>query len=205
MTVDEIVGKLRDLVEQARAFARSRGLDWRHGAAAAGVVVVGLAVAGLAGAGSGGRAIAEEGQRLTIEVVQPVEPVFTAGPVMEVGTLVDTFDPASMPAPEPPPDAYPQDVDYPLEEPKAREGFLRRFSSALQQALPREERAPPSRIRREDRSYGFDEPRPDWAAEREARRAWRDRIEAERRAEREARQRMNEPSPYDDVEGAPVD
>ncbi len=205
MTVDEIVGKLRDLGEQARAFARSRGLDWRHGAAAGGVVVVGLAVAGLAGAASGGRVIAEEGERLTIEVVQPVEPVFTSGPVMEVGTLVDSFDPAAIPPPEASPDALHEDADYPQDEPKARDGFLRRFSSAIQQALPREERAPPPRIRREDRSYGFDEPRPDWKAEREARRAQRDRIEAERRVEREARQSMDEQPAHDGDGDAPVD
>lgn len=232
--MDEIIRGLRGLKDRAQAFAVRHGVGWRHGAVTGGVLLVGVAVMGLGRAVSGeGHAPIDPTERLKIEVVQPVEPVLTAGPVMEVGTLVDGFDPGMIRLESPPgPDPYVAEP-YVEEDRRGPSGFFRRFSDAIEQALPhRVERPPPPRIRREDRSYGFNEPRPDWEAEREARRAWRERIEAERRAEREMRdryederrdrrdardryeddrrdrremrQRMDEPPPYDPYDEEPV-
>ena len=189
-TNHDMLARLRGLTDQARAFAVRRRLGWRHGAATGVVVLAGVVLMGAANAALGdGPDPIDPSERLKIEVVQPVEPVFTSGPVMDVGTLVDGFEPgmlrqASVSGPDP----LLIDPNFD-EEPKGGGGFFRRFTSAIQQALPREERSPPPRIRRDDRAYGFDEPRPDWQAEREARRAWRERIEAERRAERAMRDR----------------
>lgn len=187
-TTDDILARLRGLKDQAKAFAVRHRLGWRHGAATGVVVLAGVALMGAANAALGeGPEPIDPSQRLKIEVVQPVEPVFTSGPVMEVGTLVDGFEPGMLrETAVVGPDPLNLDPHFD-EEAKGPGGFFRRFTSAIQQALPREERSPPPRIRRDDRAYGFDEPRPDWQAEREARRAWRERIEAERRAEREMR------------------
>lgn len=222
--MDDLLERLRSLGDQARAFAGRHGLDWRHGAATVGVLVAGTAIMGLSRGPSGEtHSVIDPDQRLKIEVVQPVEPVFTSGPVMEVGTLVDAFDPTMLrEAAVTGPDSLALDP-YADQRPMEREGFFRRFSSAIQQALPHREERPPPRIRREDRSYGFDGPRPDWQAEREARRAWRERIEAERRDEREMRdrdereryeaarrergemrQRMGDPGPDDPQDDEPV-
>ena len=167
MRMDVIVERLRAWGGGARDWAARRGLDWRHGAAAGGVLLAGGVVVGLAGAVSGGRPTADAGRRLQIEIVQPVEPVFTAGPTMEVGTLVDGFDPSLMAAPEPPEAAY-DDVDQIEPGTKGEGGPLRRLSSA---------------ISRENR----DEPRLDRRIEREA----YDRHETERREPRELRRRMD--------------
>lgn len=232
--LNDIIVRLRGLRNGAQAFAVRHRLGWRHGAATGAILLAGVAVTGLARAVSGqGHATIDPTERLKIEVVQPVEPVLTAGPIMEVGTLVDGFDPGMIRFDSPTgPDPYVAEP-YVEEDRSGPSGFFRRFSSAIEQAMPRrEERPPPPRIRREDRSYGFNEPRPDWEAEREARRAWRDRVEAERRAEREMRdryederqarrdardpyeddrrdrremrQRMDEPPPYDPYDEEPV-
>jgi hypothetical protein len=166
MRMDVIVERLRAWGGGARDWAARRGLDWRHGAAAGGVLLAGGVVVGLAGAVSGGRPAADAGRRLQIEIVQPVEPVFTAGPTMEVGTLVDGFDPSLMAAPEPPEAAY-DDVDQIEPGTKDEGGPSRRLSSA---------------VGRED----HDDPRLDRRSEREA----YDRHEAERREPREPRRRM---------------
>lgn len=165
--MDQIVERLRAWGDGARAWAARRGLDWRHGAAAGGVLLAGGVVVGLMSAVSGGRPAAAAGQRLQIEIVQPVEPVFTAGPTMEVGTLVDGFDPGLMSAPEPSETAY---DDIGQVEPDARDegGPSRRLSSA---------------VRRDD----GDQTRPSRRPEREA----YDRHETERREPRELRQRMD--------------
>lgn len=165
--IDQIVERLRAWGDGARAWAARRGLDWRHGAAAGGVLLAGVVVVGLMSAVSGGRPAAAAGQRLQIEIVQPVEPVFTAGPTMEVGTLVDGFDPGLMAAPEPSEAAY-DDADPIAPGAKDEGASLRRLSSA---------------VRREDR----DEPRLDRRIEREA----NARHETERREPRELRQRMD--------------
>lgn len=165
--IDQIVERLRAWGDGARAWAARRGLDWRHGAAAGGVLLAGGVVMGLASAVSGGRPAAAAGQRLQIEIVQPVEPVFTAGPTMEVGTLVDGFDPSLMSASEPPETAY-DDVDPIEADVKGEGGPLRRLTSA---------------VRREDGG----EPRLDRRIEREA----NARHETERREPRELRQRMD--------------
>lgn len=166
--MDEIVGRLRTWGGQARAWAARRGLDWRHGAAASGVVLAGAAVVGLAGAASGARPAAKAGQRLQIEIVQPVEPVFAAGPTMEVGTLVDGFDPGLMSTSEPVEAAY-DGPDQIGPDAQAESGALRRFSSS---------------VRREE----GDETRLD----RQAEHAAHGRHETERRKQREPTRRPHE-------------
>jgi len=159
--MDEIVGRLRTCGARARAWGQQRGLGWRHGAAAGGVLLAGAAVVGLASAASGARPAAKAGERLQIEIVQPVEPVFAAGPTMEVGTLVDGFDPDLMPASEPSEAAYDEPDRVGLDVP-SEGGALRRFSSS-------------------GGHEGGGETRPDRRADREA----YDRSESERRKRRE--------------------
>ncbi|MBX3476049.1 MAG: hypothetical protein KF910_00405 [Brevundimonas sp.] len=201
------IGKARDAV--GRVGPRTRiGL-----LAAGGLTVAGLALAGIAGGGSS--APGDDGQRIRIEIVQPEEPMLISGPVMEVGVLVDAFDPAALPPAR-------ASADMPVEDfgdakgteaDRPPDSVLRRLSSAMRQALPHSDTPPAApRIRRDDRSYGFDQPGPDWRAEREARRAQRDRIEAERdmrrqmeaerRASRDMRQRMD--GPWETDPGAPL-
>lgn len=194
-TLNRIVDAVRDRVSRLR-------LDWRHGAAAGAVVLLGLGVLGLGVLGlmraTGGDAVADipTDQRIRIEVVQPVEPELIAGPVMEVGTLVDAFQPGDLPPATP---AVSDEEVEPADTPKESTPLLRRFSRIFGSSAPRHEKPAPPEIRREDRAYGFDAPRPDWEAERDARRARRERVEAERR-DREMRQRMT-----DDRDHAPSD
>lgn len=208
---------LREQVGRWRAAVGRMGPRGR--AAAVGVAglagLMGLVLGVAAVAGGRGAGAADDGSRIRIEIVQPEEPVLIAGPVIEVGRLVDAFDPTDLPPPVPA--AVEESAEdwgeaSPVEADRAPGGMLRRLSSAMRQALPRSE-APPAaaRIRRDDRSYGFDQPGPDWRAEREARRAQRDRIEAERdmrrqieadrRSSRDMRQRMDDP--WETDPGAP--
>lgn len=192
---------LNRIVDVARDRLSRLRLDWRHGAAAGAVGLMGLGVLGLMrAAGADAAADIPDDQRIRIEVVQPVEPELIAGPVMEVGTLVDAFQPEDLP--QPVAEVPGEDVE-PADAPKEPTPLLRPFTRIFGASAPREDKPPPPDIRREERAYGFDAPRPAWEAERDARRAWRERIEAERR-DREMRQRMtddreqagSDPAPY---------
>ena len=188
---------LNRIVDAVRDRASRLRLDWRHGAAAGAVLLIGLGVLGLMRAtGADAAPDIPDDQRIRIEVVQPVEPELIAGPVMEVGTLVDAFQPGDLPPPAAP--VREEDAEQ-ADTPKESTPLLRRFTRIFGSSAPREDKPAPPEIRREDRAYGFDAPRPDWEAERDARRAWRERVEAERR-DREMRQRMT-----DDRDHAPSD
>lgn len=143
------------------------------------------------------------GDGLKIEVVAPVEPKLTPGSVMEVGELVDGFRyvrparAARAPVYE---TAWNEDEDFAPYAPPERAGW-RRYASSEDDVRPPPEPEPPRR-ERERRWFGFDNPLPDYGAERRARRARLDAIEAQQRAEFEdraerRRSSWSEPSRYE--------
>lgn len=119
------------------------------------------------------------GDAVQISVIPPVEPEVSPGERMEVGELVDGYDPALIPVVEP--------------EAADADGYHPAYASAWLE--PMDEPAPIVRRRVEvpivsptalqpdaaptDNPYGFDAPGPDYEAARRARRERLDRIEAE--------------------------
>ena len=125
---------------------------------------------------NGGRASVARttGPALDIAVVAPVEPDIQPGEVMEVGALVDDFDANAIPAPAEADVAT--ENDYYLEQPAYTDDApppnVRRYAS---------DAPPPEDWRmvegRGDRmGLGFDGPRPESGAEREARRPQREPV-----------------------------
>lgn len=149
-----------------------------------------------------GPAPVASGEALKIEVVAPVEPERVAGSVMEVGELVDGFRyvaparAARAPAYE---TAWIEDEGAPVDAPALRPAAVRRY--ATDDYAPPPEREPPRR-ERERRWFGFDNPLPDFGAERRARQARLDSLEDQRRSERddrvERRRYSSEPPRYED-------
>lgn len=142
---------------------------------------------------------ADEGLR--IEVVAPVEPELVAGSVMDVGELVDGFRyvaPARAPRAPVYETAWVEDEDAPY-APPSRPAGVRRYTSDAWAPPPEPE---PPRREREGRWFGFDNPLPDFRAERRARQARLDALEDQRRAEREhrpeSRRYSSGPSRYED-------
>ncbi len=179
--------------------ARPPSRRWRaaHVGAAASVAAAAVGLMGLSFVRLPEPAPVAPGEALKIEVVAPVEPKLEPGSVMDVGELVDGF--RYVPPPpmqrfavyEP---AWDEDeMDLPADAP-VRRAEVRRYASNEGGRYP-EEREPP---RREDRRwFGFDNPMPDFRAERRARQARLEEMEAQRRAEFEARmeRRRYGPSP----------
>jgi hypothetical protein len=131
------------------------------------------------------------GEALKIEVVTPVEPKIQPGSVMDVGELVDGF---RYVPPRPRERFAPFDVSWdgddagpPAYEPPARRAEVRRYASNDDDRYreDRDYREPPRREER--RWFGFDNPMPDFRAERRAREARLEALEAQRRAEFESR------------------
>lgn len=130
-----------------------------------------------------------DGERMTIQVVAPVEPEVAPGSVMEVGDLVEGFEYRR------PPPAMIETADYgsreeafeaPAPRPVSRRddddgGGYAPPPADTPVERPREDR----RDRRADRWFGFDAPDRDYRAEREARRA---RIDARIERDRERRE-----------------
>ena len=129
------------------------------------------------------------GEGLKIEVVAPVEPDLVPGSVMEVGELIDGFR-YVRPAPaERRPDydaVWVEEAPAPI-EPRQREAGVRRYTST--DAEPRRVPEPETLGGRGRRWFGFDNPPPDYAAERRVRQARMEAVEAQRRAEFETRRR----------------
>ena len=131
-----------------------------------------------------------DGERMTIQVVAPVEPEVAPGSVMEVGDLVEGFEYRR------PPPAMIETADYgayedeefeaPAPRPVSRrdDDDGRGYASPPPEA-PLEKPAEDRRDRRADRWFGFDAPDRDYRAEREARRA---RIDARIERDRERRE-----------------
>jgi hypothetical protein len=160
----------------------------------AGVVVmaaVGLGGLALSGHG-GGEARAGGGPELSVAVVAPVEPNVEPGGIMDVGELNNGFD-GKMPEA---PTSEPVADDYYAEQPAYTEN--RFYSSAPQAPAPRAGEEAHLYMDRptvdrdqgmsrggNPRAFGFDQPRPDYAREREARRAAMEAREAERQSRRD--------------------
>lgn len=177
--------------------ARLRRLPSRarpaHLVAAAAVAGV-FGVAGLAASPLPGPRALSDSERLRIEVVAPVEPEIVAGSVMEVGDLVEGFQ-GLPPAPAPVVETVawvPDDDDWDDWRGEAEPPPSRRLEEPVVHvpAPPGPPRSHPAR----DRRFGFDAPRRDYRAEREARRA---RIERERERDKPRRYWSDPDRPHD--------
>jgi len=180
-------------------------------AIAAGLIVLGLALGGLALANRGTADAASGGAGLSIAVVTPPERDVVPGEVMEVGRLTNEFD-GSLPESKPSTDAP---YDYGVEQPAYVEADWDRDPPPVRRDDDRRpdyprydppDHAGPREFAGNPRAFGFDAPRPDYRAEREARRAAMDaRMAAEvrYREDREVRRyhssgRDEGPRPYDE-------
>lgn len=160
-----------------------------HLASAAAVSVAAIGLIALKFVSLPGPAPVAEGAGLKIEVVAPVEPTLVPGSVMEVGELIDGFR-YVRPAPAQRVPAYDvawaEDEAAPVES-RQRESGVRRYASS--DAGPPQGREPETLGERGRRWFGFDEPRPDYAAERRARQGRMEALEDQRRADFERRRR----------------
>jgi hypothetical protein len=157
-------------------------------AAIAAVSVAALGLMGLKFVDLPGTAPVSPDEALKIEVVAPVEPKPVPGSVMDVGELVDGFRYVPPRAAERPPlydVAWTEDEDFASWAPPVRPAGVRRYNSAEEAPAPSEPEPP--RRERERRWFGFDNPLPDFGAERRAREARLDALEDQRRAELEDR------------------
>lgn len=174
------------LSRYALAIRRSAGrLRPGHVVALSAVAAAALGLAGLRAVDLPEARPVTDGERMRIELVPPVEPRLIAGSRMEVGELVDGFQGV----PPPPPsltDASWSEDEGPV---YADETYASPISADHRRSEPRTwdsrpepepRRDSPARVVR--RWFGFDEPRRDFQAEREARRA---RLEAVEQAARE--------------------
>lgn len=156
-------------------------MAWTPSPAALAAITACVVVAG-AGAGillqpTKERAVpAARGAGVNIAVVAPREPVPEPGSVMDVGDLADGYSHRGYPQPADdyaPPYADPGDDPRPRAEPE----FAERPRDVGPAPAPR-----PERVERRESSrrwpFGFDQPRPDYAAERRERMA---RMEEQRR------------------------
>lgn len=184
----EAPSDLDRLKRQARRFAAS--VRPHHVAMVAVLSAVGLGVLAAGTMALPGPRPVLDGERMTIQVVAPVEPEVVPGSVMEVGDLVEGFEYRR------PPPAMIETADYgsyeeeefevPAPRPVSRrdDDDGRGYGSPPPEALV--ERPPEDRRdRRADRWFGFDAPDRDYRAEREARRA---RIDARIERDRERRE-----------------
>lgn len=159
-----------------------------HVAAIAAFSVAALGLVGLKFVTLPGPDAVGPGEGLKIEVVAPVEPDPSPGSVMDVGDLVDGF---RYVPPEPAAQAPVHEVAWLEDEafapwaPPSRSAGLRRYTSSETDAPPAE--LEPPRRERERRWFGFDNPLPDFGADRRARQARLDALEEQRRAEFEDR------------------
>lgn len=169
-------------------------------AAIAAVSVAAVGLMGLKFVALPDAAAVARGDGLKIEVVAPVEPNLAPGSVMEVGELVDGFRYVPPRPAERAPlydVAWLEEEDIPAYEPPSRPAGVRRYASAGVAAAPPSEPEPPRR-ERERRWFGFDNPLPDFGAERRARQARLDALEDQRRAgydDRAARRRYSSGTP----------
>lgn len=170
-----------------RAAARARPV---HGVALAAVVVAAFGLVGLRAFELPGPAPIVDGDRMRIEVVAPIEPKVSPGAVMEVGELVDGLTEIPRPAPpEPIPATYAYvgedwDVGLPPAQPRRRYDEESRYPGPPPEPEPRVERSG---------WFGFDSPRRDYQAERDARRARLDALERrERDRDRAWRERRDD-------------
>lgn len=159
-----------------------------HLAAIAAVSVAALGLMGLKFVNLPDAAPVAPNDALKIEVVTPVEPKPVPGSVMEVGELVDGFRYVPPRSAERPPlydVAWVEVEDVAPYAPPSRPASVRRYASSDADVRPSQPEPP--RRERERRWFGFDNPLPDFGAERRARQARLDALEDQRRAEFEDR------------------
>ena len=162
-----------------------------HVVALSAVAAAAVGLVGLRAVELPGPAPIDPHDRLRIEVVHPVEPDIAAGPIMDVGEVVDGFQ--GLPAPLPPLTEVRWFGDEGLDAsedayapPPSRERGT--YGARPYYAPPEPERPSPARAVR--RWFGFDAPRRDYQAERAARRARMEAMDRRFEAEREARRRQ---------------
>ncbi len=196
--------ELSSHLDQLSRYARRIAANTRphHVVAVLAVAVIGIGLAGVSAMALPEPRPVLDGERLRIQVVAPVEPEITAGPVMEVGQLVDVLESAPPSYAMVEPAAYvSHGEDFEVSEVREPPPPKRYVEEALVRAPPRPEPAePPERAGRVARWFGFDGPERDYRAEREARRARREaRVEREREG-RERRWYRSDGRPVDDRE-----
>lgn len=191
---DDLTSRLRRLA--GRPLAR-----WLAGGA---VVVLGVAAVGVLVIPTAPEADTRSGATLRIAVRAPPERVHLPGEVMEVGVLTDELDPAALARAEAArreaqalEQAYLVEIDDPPldygdDAGPPHHGIMPYGEPArvILTPPPRPENPIPREFAGRPFSFGFDIPRPDFEAERHARRLERDARMAERerrRAERRAR------------------
>lgn len=142
-----------------------------------------VALVGLGAVAAGGEtSLRSTGPGLAVTVVPPVEPVVDPGTRMDVGALRDGFDRAALERAEvtddtwTPPEAYagvdPETdgvVRMPRPTPVEEDGMAMRLYRSMVDREPRRDA-----LQDGSRSFGFDRPRQDFAAERAARWAARE-------------------------------
>ncbi|MFC7379865.1 hypothetical protein [Brevundimonas sp. GCM10030266] len=154
---------------------RFRVQPWMIGAGVAVVAVGGLAFVLLRGGSADGF---HGSDQMQVEVVAPVEPEIQPGATMEVGPLVDGYTHVALPAQGGEEEIYVADYETPWVEPLPP---LREVSTvAWRSDGGEEDLRPRGEVTRSDGSrFGFDQPSPDYAAERRARQERLDRIQAD--------------------------
>ncbi|MBU1383579.1 MAG: hypothetical protein KKG14_01095 [Alphaproteobacteria bacterium] len=187
------------LSRSAQAIRRTAGRARPgHLVALSAVAVAALGLAGLRAVDLPGPRPIADGDRMRIEVVPPVEPELIAGSTMEVGELVDGFDgvPPARPAYTDvswADDGYGDDADDGWAAPAPPERH--RAEVRTYDSRPEPERASPARM--VQRWFGFDAPRPDYQAERAARRARLEAMELDARRRQDWERRRYERAEQD--------
>jgi len=154
------------------------------------VATVALGLAGLRSYELPGPRPISDGERLRIEVVQPVEPKIVPGSVMDVGEVVDGFQGLPPPLPALTDVSWSSDDGWgELPESDAGPPSGARRVSRPEPYYSRVDREEPSPVQVVQRWFGFDAPRRDYQAERAARRARMEAMEQRAREEREVRRR----------------
>lgn len=149
----------------------------RYGLTAGGVIAVAGVLAFTAFSMGGERATGPGGPLMAISLVAPVEPEVDPGATMDVGALNDGFDRAALER-QPieddtylPPDAYVGEAwveRMPMPTPVDMGSPMEAYRAVVDRGSVRDA------LNDGSRNFGFDAPRRDYAAEREARWAARD-------------------------------
>lgn len=170
--------------------SRAARLEGRHLLVIGATAAVALGLAGLRAYELPGPRPITDGERIRIEVVQPVEPEIIAGSVMDVGEVENGFQGLPPPLPQVTDVSWSPDEDwgegdrgYASSRPEER----RQAGSQTYYSRPEPERASP--VRTVQRWFGFDAPRRDYQAERAARRERMEAMDRRAREDREARRR----------------
>jgi len=150
-------------------------------AATGGAVVVVAAVGLLALRAPAEATVPDSSERMQVEVVAPIEPVVDPGGVMDVGELVDGYTHVAIQPQAEGPDVYDPVYQTAWIEPLPPVPAPRVWRSDGATVSPTQPQ-PEVETTRSGGMFGFDDPQPDYAAERRAREERLDRIQAEQAA-----------------------